>query len=77
MDATVYREAARWLRSRLDALDGAATALCREATGTAILTVVCSWCHEVIVQGNSDLVSHGICPSCKAKLQNEGAIDRQ
>jgi hypothetical protein len=37
-----------------------------------ILHVDCSWCGSVIVEGNSEKVSHGMCPDCdkteRAKL---------
>lgn len=34
-----------------------------------IQTVVCAWCGKVLVRGNSQLVSHGICPECKRKME--------
>jgi hypothetical protein len=37
-------------------------------------TVVCAWCRKVIVPGGPTK-SHGICPDCKRKMQNEGFID--
>jgi len=33
--------------------------------------VICAWCGKVLKQGNSKLVSHGICEDCAAVLLAE------
>jgi len=35
------------------------------------ITVICAWCGKVLKQGNSELVSHGICEDCAAVLLEE------
>ncbi len=34
--------------------------------------IICAWCQKTIVESASDLISHGICQSCKTRvLANE------
>lgn len=33
--------------------------------------VICAWCDKVLDDSNSELISHGICPDCKKKVELE------
>jgi hypothetical protein len=46
-------------------------------TEDQVLTTVCSYCKKIIKQGNSKLVSHGICLECLAKYFPEEELAKK
>lgn len=35
------------------------------------MKVVCAWCKKVLVDGDDELISHGICEDCTKKVMLE------
>jgi len=35
------------------------------------MTIICAWCGRMLGQKQGEGVTHGFCPDCLAKLQNE------